>query len=496
MKYLGKAGIFRRRYSPAESKAALPRVAVVQWILAGLCVITAVTSYEVRIYSQLAFLAQTMVLLSFILLVLVTHEVFKSRCIGKLCLVAGAFIFYWIDLFTLTEQRYPFAIPEGFPISVTQFNQELIHEALLYVSLFQLFLLVGYSIRPRLERKLQFLAGRADSVSFDRTLIAFVLIVCAFVPMLVYYGFDIDRAVSALWASRSTTEFESPDPGLAQHLALFGIYGASLFFVYALKVRTWRRLGWIVLGGLATLPFISGGARHVWLYISLPSLLIVLRGFKGSLTPSRALALIIAAVFILFVAQLQIAYRTVGWSQIGQGANDELLKLNTNGHFTALLFAEHLVPNEHPYFKQPAEFYFVIHWIPRQLWPSKPIMESWTYYNDSYVQGANLNVTPSVIGQFHMDWGLAGVILIGTWLGFLAMLADRLLVMLDSSRQKAMFVVTGMFYAFIISSFRFYSPIYFSYFVFGVVAMFLLTRRQRRPIERFSPVPAHASAQV
>jgi hypothetical protein len=78
-----------------------------------------------------------------------------------------------------------------------------------------------------------------------------------------------------------------------------------------------------------------------------------------------------------------------------------------------------------------------------------------------------------------MDWGLPGVIFIGAWLGFLAMLADRVLLRLDSGRQRAMFVVVGMFYAFIISSFRFYSPIYFSYFLFGLVAMFLLTRRRR-----------------
>ena len=76
-----------------------------------------------------------------------------------------------------------------------------------------------------------------------------------------------------------------------------------------------------------------------------------------------------------------------------------------------------------------------------------------------------------------MSWGLGGVAFIGLWLGLLTLFADRLLLLVNSDRQRAMFVVVAMFYAFIISSFRFYSPIYFSYFLFGVIAMLLLTRR-------------------
>ena len=493
---LRKSVALFRRTRKRRRDGSLPGVTGVQWTLAGLCLLMALWSYEVHDYVRLALLSQALVVVSLLLLLIVIREVLESRCIGKVCLIGSTFVFFWIDLLSLTWQRLPFAVPEGFPLKETQFSFDLIREALLYVSVFQLVLLIGYSLRPRLERPLQLISARTDSLSFDRTLVAILLITCGLVPMLFYYQFDVDRVTAALLASRSGTEFEAGEPGVAQHLALFGIFGGALFFVYALKVKTWRRLAWILLGVLSALPFVSAGTRHVWLYISLPSLLVLLRGFKGRFTPARVFAVIIATLFILTIAQFQIAYRTVGWREIGSGPTQELLSVNTNGHFTALLFAEHLVPDEHPYFRQPSEFYFLIHWIPRQLWPSKPIMESWLYYNDSYVQGANFNVTPSVIGQFHMDWGLAGVIYIGACLGFLAMLADRVLLRLDSDRQRATFVVLGMFYAFIISSFRFYSPIYFSYFVFGVIAMFLLTRRRSRVMERLSPVPHSAPAQA
>lgn len=477
-----------RERSARRGRSGPDRVTVFQWGLASLSVAIAAFSYEVRSYAWLALITQLLVFLSLISLITVTREVLRAGSIGKFCLIGGVFVFYWVDAFTLSVQRYPFAVPEGFPYNATQFDQSLVHQALFYVSIFQLLLLFGHSIRPRLDRSLKFFADRVDSLSFDRTLVAFLLITCSFVPLFVYYDFDIVKIATALLASRSGTDFESPEPGLAQHMALFGIYGASLGFVYALKAVTWRRVWWLVLAVIAALPFILSGTRHIWLYISLPSVLVVLRGFKGPLSHKRVAGLTTIVLVVLVVAQAQFVYRSVGWAGKGDAPTQELSQINTNGQLTALLFAEYLVPDQHSYFKELAEPYFLIHWVPRQVWPDKPIMESWAYYNDSYVQGANFNVTPSIIGQFHLNWGLPGVIFIGAWLGFLTFVADQLLLRLDSGRQRAMFVVLGMFYAFIISSFRIYSPVYFSYCCFGLIAMFLLTRRRSRaPVVALSP---------
>lgn len=484
--------LFRKRN--ARTSTGPPRLTLLQWILALLPVVISFVSLEFTSYNALALISQICTALGFLLLLLVAFEAFRTRSIGKACLVASVFVFFWMDAFSLSLQAVPFSIPEGFPIKATQFNQQLIQQGIIYVSLFQLLLLVGYSIRPKFDKPLAFLAARTDAMSFDRSILAMTLIFCALLPMLAYYQFDFDRVFNVIIASRSLSELDAPEPGMAQHLTMFGIFGAALFFVYALKSNAWRRFWWLFLGAIAALPLISGGTRHIWLYISLPSVLIILRGLKtDSEKKYGALGLSAAILIVLVVAQFQFAYRGVGWREVGTVPVSELSQLNTNGHFSALLFAEHLVPNEHAYFFEPVEFYFLVHWIPRQLWPQKPIMEAWVYYNDSYVQGAAYNVTPSVIGQFHMEWGLAGVLFIGAWLGFLAVMADRLVLMLDANNQRAMFVVVGMFYAFVISSFRFYSPIYFSYVVFGVIAMFLLTRR-RRARQAIAMVPEHQPA--
>jgi hypothetical protein len=475
--------LFRDQRIPAGIP---PRVTLVQWTLAGATLLLALITAEINSYESLAIITQICATLSAVLLICVTREAIRARLVGKGCLIAAVFIFFWMDAVWLTLQAVPFAIPEGFPINATQFDQDLIRQGLIYVSLFQLLTLAGYSIRPRFDRPLRYLSSRIDSMSFDRSLLGLSLIFCAFLPLAIYYNFDIEKIATALIAGRAATDFDGPEPGLAQHVATFGIYGASLFFVYALKARTWRRLWWLLLGLVAALPFVSAGSRHMWLYIALPSLLIILRGFRSGADSYRLFGLAAAVLIVLLVAQFQFAYRSVGWGEVGNAPVSNLSELNSNGQFTALLFAEHLVPKEHGYFREPPELYFLIHWIPRQLWRAKPIMESWAFYNDSYVQGAAFNVTPSVIGQFHMSWGVAGVIFIGAWLGLLAMFADRLLLLLDPDRQRAMFVVSGMFYAFIISSFRFYSPIYFSYFLFGLIAMFLLTRP--RPLRSSLPL--------
>jgi len=476
-----------------DNQAGPPRVTATQWILASVSVIVAAVAYDLTSYSALAAVTQVLGVLNLVLLIVIAKEALRTRAIGKAVLIGGTFLFYWAEALALSVQPEPFSIPAGFPINEAQFDPELITRALVYITVFQFLLLAGYSIRPKVERLVNLLTSRVDSLSFDRWILALLLVMCSVLPVLIYYDFEVNKIISALLASRSSADFEAPEPGLAQHLALFGIYGAALFFVYALKATTWRRFWWLFLGAIVALPFVAGGTRHIWLYISLPSILILLRGFKGRLDTRRIVGLAAAGLIVLAVAQMQFAYRSVGWAEVGNGSTEELGQLNNNGQLTALMFAEHLVPNEHAYFNELAEPYFLIHWIPRQVWPGKPVMESWAFYNESYVQGALFNVTPSVIGQFHLNWGLPGVIFIGAWLGFLTCIADRILLGLDSDRQRAMFVAVGMLYAFLISSFRFYSPVYFSYFLFGVLAMLLLTR-SRTPFRSIARAPARLSA--
>ena len=455
----------------------MPKVSVFQWGLTFLSLTIATAAYLFTTYEALAIIVAALVLVNLAILVEVSFETERHRLPGKFVLVASTIFYFWIGALVASRQEAPFAISEGVPIPSRQFNLEDIQLALLYITLFQAALFVGYALQPKLPRVIDFANTRLDSSSQNARLLRYLLAACAVVPLLISYDLNIGNTIGALLAARGETSIEARDIGLLHFLLFFGMFGAALFLVEAVALRTMGKIRNFVIGAVTVLPFILSGTRHIWLYISLPAGILILRRFKGRLTLMRMARWgVVIAVFVL-VMQLQFAFRTYGWGSSESSYSNVFKDYEVTGQFTALLFAEYLVPGTHEYFKEPAETYFLIHWMPREFWPGKPIMKSWSYYNDAYVRGGAFNVTPSVIGQFHINWGIYGVIWIGIWLGLLTSVADRLLLAVKVEEQRAMTVVIGMFYGFIISSFRFYSPIYFAYLLFAIVAMWFITRR-------------------
>jgi len=455
----------------------LPKVSTVQWGLAFLSILLAASSYLLSTYNDLVILALALMLVNLALLAHVIVETLATRLPGKFILVASTIFYFWIGAVDSARQEEPFAVPEGLAINARQFSLEHIQQAFVYITLFQLALLIGLSIQPRVRKLIRISLSRHDSYSYKARVLRYVLAACVIMPLLLSYNLNIGNTIVALLAARGEVNVEARDIGLLHFLLFFGMFGAALFLVEAFARRSLGKLRNLLIGVITILPFVLSGTRHIWLYLSLPTCILVFRQIQSKLTLMRLLRWCALVLAVMLVMQLQYAFRTSGWGETQAFSTESLTEVEVTGQFTALLYAEYLIPETHDYFMEPAEPYFIIHWIPRKLWPNKPIMESWSYFNDSYVQGGAYNVTPSIIGQFHMSFGIYGVIFIGIWLGFLASVADRLLNSIDIHRQCAMIVVIGMFYAFIISSFRFYSPIYFAYFLFGVIAMWAITRR-------------------
>src|SRR5205823_83849 len=161
-------------------------------------------------------------------------EMVKNRLPGKFLLVASTIFYFWINAVVAARQDVPFAVSEGLPIPARQFSLEHVQLAFVYISLFQVALLVGYSIQPRLRWLVRFVGVRFDSTSRNARVLRYVLAACAIIPILLSYDLNIGNAITALLAGRGETNIETRDIGLLHFLLFFGMFGASLFLTEAI----------------------------------------------------------------------------------------------------------------------------------------------------------------------------------------------------------------------------------------------------------------------
>jgi oligosaccharide repeat unit polymerase len=327
------------------------------------------------------------------------------------------------------------------------------------------------------------LASRVDRRLGTRLGVKIAVALMVAIPLISAFGLDFERAISVIRRARAGA-IEDMFPGLAVNFYWIGLFGSTLLLVdglvFSRGLGRWKAL----LGLLFSAPLWMTGARHLAMYLILPLLLawVLTRPARGGLR--RTLILAVALAVLVVSLQLVLAVRSRGWDHVREIEATELLHMKPTLQFSSLLFAVYLVPEHHEHFREPMTPYFLYHWIPRRYWPEKPVSRSWTFYNDTWVENRKTNVTPSVAGQYYINWSWPGVVFIGVWLGWLTANCDRISLQLHPSSQKLALVSVGLFYAFIFCSFRYYSPYYLQYWIFGSIAMLLLTRRaSRRELE-------------
>lgn len=476
---------------PAARRSRLPlppKVSALEWCFALMQLLIAALSFLFSNYGALRIIITCLTMLAVVQLIASLKHILTSRVFGLPILNASSIFFFWIEAQYLAFSNPPFAIV-GPPIPTGVYSPDLIEAGIFYVTLFQVAMLAGYSFRPRLRALGGWIAGRVDSQSGFSTLAAYLLAACAVVPLLATYGFSLSAASNALLNLRKSGRPDWEDLGLLQYARMFGVYAAAYFLARVCVQRQFKNV-WVLLVTAVTItPFVLTGTRHLALYAFIPALVLLVKNrSQGKLHLGHLSAWTTAALVLFVVLQLQMQLRQRGVTDVTAVKASDVANLNVTYQFSSLLFARYLVPTFHPYFKEVPEPYFVIYWVPRSFWPDKPFMKSWEVFDADYTRGGHFNVTPSIVGQFYLNWGIFGVIRAGLMMGFFAYIADHLLMRIDTKRQLATSVMVGMFYAFIISIFRFYAPMYFGYFVFGIVGALLLTRKQLPVIQSVSSV--------
>jgi hypothetical protein len=461
-----------------------PSVSGPQWLLAALSLTFGVLGSVAESHEDLALVALAMTITGSVLTWDALTEALRTRIAGKCLLLISLFWMYDLEIASAALQSPPFKVLNEIPITSPQYSPALVSLGLFYVALFQVALLIGYSIRPKMKRLLTWTRARTDRLTGIGN-IRFVYAFCILIPIVLDQHFNPSAIIDYLVGGYKRFAVESDLALWPKALSIFGVYGGSILLAEGLLFRTPRRMLCIASGALVALVATLGGTRHIVLFIALPLMAISLAQLGGQIQPNRILRWCAGLVVFFLIIQVQAAVRSRGWDRVSELEFKDLFPAKQNGQFDCLLLAEELVPKYHAYFLDPVEPYFVIMWIPRTVWPDKPAIPSWKYYNDMYTNRDRVwNVTQSVIGQYHMSWGAPGVIFIGLWLGFLMYCADFLFGSLRIESQKAVAVFIGIFYAFLMSSFRNYLPFYMTYVVCAFVAMLTLTATRGSNLRR------------
>jgi oligosaccharide repeat unit polymerase len=475
-------------------------VSVTEWVLAlGSIGVAAAGTQFVDTHAGASLVAGILTAFSLGLVVLSLVDARRTGAPGKPILIAATLVYFWLGALDSGTKPFPYLNGENSYVGPFQWEPERVSFALLYVAVFQAMTLVGYSIRPRIRSLTSWATSRVDGHSGTSHLFMLALAVCAVIPVLLTYGFDLGAATESLLAPRASRGPAPNEIGLLHFLSFFGMFGVAYLLARSVVAAPpGRRILNFVAATLFVLPFVLTGTRHLLLFVIMPAVVIAAAQPQIRLNVRVTKAALLAGALLILVTA-QSAARDRGWTLNTFARPTVANQFDVTGQFQAVLVATWLVPREHDYFFEPIEPYFAIHLIPRRIWPDKPIPDSWSFYNQSYTVGRGFNVTPSAIGQFHLNYGVAGVVLIGIWLGLMTNTIDRLLLSLNSRTQLAMATLLGMLYAFVTSSFRYYHPLYLAYPVFGLIGMYLVTRskpriRSPRSLAEHSTVSSEAGA--
>jgi len=417
--------------------------------------------------------------------------------VGRVVLNLGVCYWFWQGALDQAFQAPPFPNPGPFYIYFPQtVPTAVVASGLLCVNLFAWMAMVGWRYAPIPIRWLGRLADRRDPAGgalIDAMCAGLALL--GWLPTAVAYSGDVAQAMADMMLMRANPEMGATQSvGVLQQVYLLGLFGGALALARVVLRSdgiVWLR--YLALTLIFPLAFLSQGSRFNLGFLLLPAAIVLLGrpNFDQVSWKSKRRTAMILITVIIAVIGYQGAVRNFG---VGSGRGLEarqaagaysdpetmadILEEGHVGHdhFGAMLMAIDLVNVNEGLFLEFSEPFFLTHYIPKAIWPDKPYSQSWSFYNEMVTQGASLNVTPSIIGQYYLNWGYFGVVYIGIFMGWLARFCEKWLSRLDFRLQLMSATVAGLLLGFLFLSFRFLHPLYFAFPLFGYLAYRLMSR--------------------
>jgi hypothetical protein len=444
--------------------------------------------------SSPAFNTMTILMSAAITVIIVVSDsilvFYKKGLLGRFILGFGLLFWFWIEAVSISVIFPQFQTPyTTYPYFGKILEANLVAFGIFCVNTFAFCCYAGWHIIPIPRFIIRRVSGRADSKNgFHSDVILLIISGLYWVPILVMFGGNYEAATTVLMEMRSSAGGPQTSPGLLLHLQWPAVFAGAVSIARLLVgARGSRLLQLSAIFVIVPGVFLSS-TRFYLAFLLLPGLIVLTSGAGAGLSDARrrrrvALAFGFAVVVAVMV---QGAIRSSGGLSVFLGGEsnrsllDEGLKHGFFGyeHFSAALIAIDLVERRGEFFHEPLIPFFFTHFIPKQFGPNKPESLSWKFYNDTVTQGRRtFNVTPSIVGQYYLNWGVWGMVLGGFVLAWLARIGDYWWYGLDLRRQLMSASVCGLWFAFVFFSFRYLWPLYVQFPAFGLIIYLLASHR-------------------
>ncbi len=256
--------------------------------------------------------------------------------------------------------------------------------------------------------------------------------------------------------------------GYIDQLFNIGDLSAIVAGFYALLIARslWGKLIAWSIWLLQLLLAVGTGTRGKVIAIVVPVIaLVYIKNQAIALAMNRRLStrayIMTTLLFLAMLAtvQFQGEFRNKGYAGADL-ATVAVFKVAGNHMFSEGLRGYAMVPDDHDFFYNsfPGEmvirpipdviYWFLLHPIPRALWPTKPIDPVYAWYN-GVAMGAGIassegtTVSQGIVGHFYFRYGLPGVIQGGILFGLLLIISERTL-MRTGGRAMGMMVSLGL----------------------------------------------------
>jgi oligosaccharide repeat unit polymerase len=339
----------------------------------------------------------------------------------------------------------------------------IVGKAAFWISLFVLMMGIGLKVPwgDWIVRQAQRLPYSRNPSTYIR--LAIGLIIIGIIPYFLWCADPIYIAIpktiiagyskeGAHWTAWRTGNIAMSWGSYIQFILELGLVGGILAGMYAALVAPTilsKVLGYACFAFETLLAF-GSGARGQIAFMALPIIgFLFMKGQSKATEAGKRFSigslLVVGAVGLVTLGAVQYvaAYRDEGLNN-GDIEDVHLFQVAGNHMFSEGLMGYALIPDQHDFFRDtffgegfiatlPCTFMdFIIHPIPRILWPNKPLDPIQAWYNRTYmgessggVQG--VTITYTLPGGFYFQYGLFGVFEGGILCGWLMGMSERML---------------------------------------------------------------------